>query len=159
MNHRLKISLTFLPYWKLNNNVFSKQWHLIKHCHPFIMLCNFSPSTIIAPAAKRTLIIINTNLTWNVIIGHRNVKEGPVTIPDILRNSGDFIYLFNLVDTRLVCPGICDSDFIKLATAGNRHGCVGDQHGNVKTQLYDDKVRPINCSGIIQASNGVLCQV
>ena len=70
-----------------------------------------------------------------MIIWHRNVKGGAVTIPGILRNTGDFICLFNLVDTCLVCPGICDSDLIKLATDGSRHGCFRDQHGNVKAIL------------------------
>ncbi|CAB4032237.1 Hypothetical predicted protein, partial [Paramuricea clavata] len=37
-------------------NAFSNQWNLIKHSQPFLMLCNFSTSDEIAPAAKRTLI-------------------------------------------------------------------------------------------------------
>ena len=68
------------------------------------MLCNFSTSSnIIAPAAKITLII-NTDLTWNVLVGHRHIKE-TIAIPDKLRNSGDFIYLFNLFDTCLFVLG------------------------------------------------------
>ena len=139
-------------------NAFSNQWNLIKHSQHFLMLCNFSTSDEIAPAAKRTLIV-KSDLTWNVIIDYKNSNRAVVTVPVNLRNAGDFLFLFNFVDTCHVCPGICDADIINLATAGNRHGSFKDLHGNVKAQLHDDTVRPINCSGIVQANSGVLCQV
>lgn len=127
------------------NKIFNSQWNIIKHSQPFLMLCKFFTSNIIAPAAKITLII-NTDLTWNVIVGHRHVK-GTIAIPDKLRNSGDFIYLFNLFDTCLVCSGICDSELVQLATAANRQGCFKDHHGNIKAELCNGTIRPINCSG------------
>ena len=55
------------------NKTFSSQWNIIKHSQPFLMLCNYSTSTDIAPAAKITLII-NTDLTWNVMVEHVCVK-------------------------------------------------------------------------------------
>ena len=127
------------------NKTFSSQWNIIKHSQPFPMLCNFSTSSnIIAPAAK-IILIINTDLTWNVLVGHRHVK-GTIAIPNKLRNSGDFIYLFNLFDTCLVCSGICDSELVELATAANRQGCFKDHHGNIKAELCNSTIRPINCS-------------
>ena len=55
----------------------------------------------------------------------------------VLRHVGclDFINLIYMVDTRLVCPGVCDSELLKLVTIGNHHGSFKDRQGSVKAQL------------------------
>lgn len=138
-------------------NAFIQQWNLIKHCESFLMLCNFSTENNIAPAAKRT-VIVNTDLTWNVIIGHKAMANEETAIPKILRNAGDFVYLFDMVDTSVVCTGICDEALVGLANSGSRHGIFKDWHGNVKGQLLDDNtIRPSNCSGIVHGGTSALC--
>ena len=142
-----------------NDNALSNQWSLIKHSQPFLMLCNFSTNGKLIPAAKRTLIV-NTDFTWNVIIENKNAKSAVAAIPYVLKNSIDFINLFYLLDTCLVCPGVCDSELLKLATDGNHNGSFKDRQGNVKAQLDDHghKIQPIDCSGIVSANAGVLCE-
>jgi hypothetical protein len=139
-------------------SVNNRQWNLIKHSQSFLMLCNFSTDTSVAPAVRCTLIV-NSDLTWKVIIGHKN-SNGEMAIPKVLRHPGDFVYLFNLVDTCIFCTGICDDRLVTLATSGNRCGIFKDRHGNVKAQLLDgDTIRPTNCSGVVQGNPGVLCGV
>ena len=138
-------------------SAFSHQWNLIKHSQSFLMLCNFSTDKNVTPAVRRT-IIVNTDLTWKVIIGHKNIN-GEMQIPKVLRHAGDFVYLFNLVDASVLCTGICDYDLVTLALSGNRCGTFKDRHGNVKAQLLDgDTIRPINCSGVVHGISGVLCE-
>ena len=138
-------------------SAFRHQWNLIKHSQSFLMLCNFSTDKNVTPAVKRT-IIVNTNLTWKVIIGHKNIN-GEMQIPKVLRHAGDFVYLFSLVDAFVLCTGICDYDLMTLALSGNRCGTFKDRHGNLKVQLLDgDTIRPINCSGVVQGISGVLCE-
>ena len=71
----------------------------------------------------------------------------------VLRHTGDFVYLFNLVDTSVLCTGICDHDLVTLALSGNRCGTFKDRHGNVKARLLDgDTIRSTNCSGLVQGT-------
>ncbi|CAB4038735.1 Hypothetical predicted protein, partial [Paramuricea clavata] len=60
-----------------------------------------------------------------------------MAIPKVLRHAGDFVYLFNLVDTSVLCTGICNDDLVTLATTGNRCGIFKDRQGIVKAQLLD----------------------
>ena len=118
---------------------------------------HFSTDKNVTPAVRRT-IIVNTDLTWKVIIGHKNIN-GEMQIPKVLRHAGDFVYLFNLVDASVLCTGICDYDLVTLALSSNRCGTFKDRHGNVKAQLLDgDTIRPINCSGVVHGISGVLCE-
>ena len=95
------------------------------------MLCNFSyTDKNVTPAVRRT-IIVNTDLTWKVIIGHKNVN-GEMQIPKVLKHAGDFVYLFNLVDASVLCTGICDYDLVTLALSGHRCDTFKDRHGNFK---------------------------
>ena len=84
------------------------------------MLCNFSTDKTATPTARMTLIV-NTDLTWKVIIGHKNTHGG-IAIPKVLRHVGDFVYLFNVIDTSVLCTGICDEKLVRLANSGNRCG-------------------------------------
>ena len=88
---------------------------------------------------------MNTDFTWNVIIENKNAKSAVAAIPYVLKNSIDFINLFYLLDTCLVCPVVCDSELLKLATDGNHNGSLKDRQRNVKAQVHDHghKIQPM----------------
>ena len=66
-------------------SAFSHQWNLIKPSQSFLMLCNFSTDKNVTPAVRRT-IIVNKDLTWKVIIGHKNINE-EMQIPKVFTRS------------------------------------------------------------------------
>lgn len=133
------------------NNVFHEQWSVIKLSGLFLMLCCFHTTGSTQPTPHKTLII-NTDLTWRVIVNNAQVNAGLDEIPNNLVSS-TFLKLLKCVDEGQACPGIVDEKLRQLSLSGGRNGYFRTRSGEINAQLDHNSnvIKYIRCEGMVSS--------
>ena len=135
-----------------DDGVLNSNWNLIKHSELFLMLCTFAGN---ATVPEKT-VIINPDFSWRVVAANKDVKESMVNVPEQVSTVESFLHLLDFVDRSTICPGIYEKALNDLAMSGGRNGVFKDLHGNAKARLYNETIRPVDCSGLWHSD--IICE-